>query len=57
MLPLRAATLSRWFHRGSGCHRAHQCNGDVLLAGQFTAVLAGKDGAIGIGLVEIYNLR
>jgi hypothetical protein len=25
--------------------------------GQFTAVLAGKDGGVGIGLVEIYNLR
>ena len=28
-----------------------------LPAGQFTAILAGKDGGIGIGLVEIYNLR
>jgi hypothetical protein len=28
-----------------------------LPAGQFTAVLAGKNGGIGIGLVEIYNLR
>jgi hypothetical protein len=25
--------------------------------GQFTAILAGKDGGIGIGLVEIYNLK
>jgi hypothetical protein len=25
--------------------------------GQFTAILAGKNGGIGIGLVEIYNLR
>jgi hypothetical protein len=29
----------------------------VLPAGQFTAILAGKDGGIGIGLVEIYNLK
>jgi hypothetical protein len=28
-----------------------------LPAGQFTAILAGKDGGIGIGLVEIYNLN
>jgi hypothetical protein len=28
-----------------------------LPAGQFTAILAGKNGGIGIGLVEIYNLR
>ena len=25
--------------------------------GQFTAILAGKDGGIGIALIEIYNLR
>jgi hypothetical protein len=28
-----------------------------LSAGQFTAILAGKNGGVGIGLVEIYNLR
>jgi hypothetical protein len=28
-----------------------------LPAGQFTAILAGKDGGIGIGLVEVYNLK
>jgi hypothetical protein len=28
-----------------------------LAAGQFTAILAGKNGGIGLGLVEIYNLR
>jgi hypothetical protein len=28
-----------------------------LPAGQFTAILAGKDGGIGIGLVEIYNVN
>src|SRR2546423_1079904 len=28
-----------------------------LPAGQFTAILAGNNGGIGIGLVEIYNLR
>jgi hypothetical protein len=28
-----------------------------LPAGQFTAILAGKNGGIGSGLVEIYNLR
>jgi hypothetical protein len=28
-----------------------------LPAGQFTAILAGKNGGIGIGLIEIYNLR
>ena len=25
--------------------------------GQFTAIVAGKNGGIGIGVVEIYNLR
>ena len=29
----------------------------LLPGGQFTAILAGKNGGIGIGLVEIYNLR
>jgi hypothetical protein len=29
----------------------------VLPAGQFTAILAGKNGGIGIGLIEIYNLQ
>ena len=29
----------------------------VLPAGQFTAILAGKNGGIGVGLAEIYNLR
>lgn len=29
----------------------------LLPGGQFTAILAGKSGGIGIGLVEIYNLR
>ena len=28
-----------------------------LPPGQFTAILAGKNGGIGLGLVEIYNLR
>ena len=28
-----------------------------LAPGQFTAILAGKNGGIGLGLVEIYNLR
>ena len=28
-----------------------------LPAGQFTAILAGKNGGIGIGLIEIYNLK
>jgi len=28
-----------------------------LPVGQFTAILAGKNGGIGIGLVEIYNLK
>lgn len=29
----------------------------TLPPGQFTAILAGKDGGIGIGLVEIYNVK
>jgi hypothetical protein len=29
----------------------------ALPAGQFTAVLAGKNGGVGIGLIEIYNLK
>jgi hypothetical protein len=28
-----------------------------LPPGQFTAILSGRDGGIGIGLVEIYNLK
>jgi hypothetical protein len=28
-----------------------------LPGGQFTAILAGKNGGIGVGLVEIYNLK
>lgn len=28
-----------------------------LPPGQFTAILAGKNGGIGIGLIEVYNLR
>jgi hypothetical protein len=28
-----------------------------LPPGQFTAILAGRNGGIGVGLVEIYNLR
>jgi hypothetical protein len=28
-----------------------------LPAGQFTAILAGKNGAVGIGVVEVYNLK
>jgi len=28
-----------------------------LPPGQFTAILAGKNGGVGVGLVEIYNLR
>jgi hypothetical protein len=30
---------------------------DLAPPGQFTAIVAGKDGGIGIALVEIYNLR
>jgi hypothetical protein len=29
----------------------------ALPAGQFTAILAGKNGGVGIGLIEIYNLK
>jgi hypothetical protein len=29
----------------------------ALLPGQYTVILAGKDGGVGIGLVEIYNLK
>ncbi|HVF73263.1 MAG TPA: hypothetical protein VM940_16795, partial [Chthoniobacterales bacterium] len=29
----------------------------TLPPGQFTVILAGKNGGIGIGLVEIYNLK
>ena len=28
-----------------------------LPAGQFTAILAGKNGGTGIGLIEVYNLK
>jgi hypothetical protein len=28
-----------------------------LPPGQFTMILAGKNGGIGIGLVEVYNLK
>jgi hypothetical protein len=30
---------------------------DLAPPGQFTAIVAGKNGGIGIALVEIYNLR
>lgn len=29
----------------------------LLPPGPFTAILAGKNGGVGIGLVEIYNLK
>lgn len=29
----------------------------TLGAGQYTAILAGKNGGVGIGLIEVYNLR
>ncbi len=29
----------------------------ILPPGQFTAILAGKNGGIGIGLIEVYNLQ
>jgi hypothetical protein len=29
----------------------------MLPPGQFTVILAGKNGGVGIGLVEIYNLK
>ena len=29
----------------------------TISGGQFTAILAGKNGGIGIGLIEIYNLQ
>jgi hypothetical protein len=29
----------------------------TLPPGQFTAILAGKNGGIGIGLIEVYNLK
>ncbi len=33
------------------------CMDDTLSPGAYTAILAGKDGGIGIGLLEIYNLH
>jgi cytochrome c peroxidase len=29
----------------------------ALLPGQFTAILAGKNGGVGLGIIEVYNLR
>jgi len=29
----------------------------VVTFGQFTAIVAGKNGGVGIALVEIYNVR
>jgi hypothetical protein len=29
----------------------------VLPPGQYTVILAGKNGGVGIGLIEIYNLK
>ncbi len=29
----------------------------ILPPGAFTAILAGKNGGIGVGLVEVYNLQ
>ena len=29
----------------------------LLVPGQYTAIVAGKDGGIGIALVEVYNVK
>jgi hypothetical protein len=29
----------------------------TLQPGNYTVILSGKDGGIGVGLVEVYNLR
>jgi hypothetical protein len=53
--PTSAAQLTA---RGLGLHDVHESGIFISLPpGQFTAILAGKNGATGIGLIEIYNLE
>jgi hypothetical protein len=53
--PASAALLSA---NGLGLSNSKESGIFTLLpAGQFTAILAGKNGGIGIGLVEVYNLK
>ena len=54
--PLSAAGLV-----GNGLGLADSKESGIFMSnappGQFTAVVAGKNGTVGIALVEIYNLR
>lgn len=53
--PVSAAALSS---NGLGLQNAKESG--IFLSmppGQFTAILAGKNGGIGLGLIEIYNLK
>ena len=53
--PVSAAEL---FANGLAPQDAHESGIFVSLPpGQYTVILAGKNGAVGIGLVEIYNLK
>jgi hypothetical protein len=53
--PASAAQLTA---SGLGLQDSHEAGIFTLLPpGQFTAVLAGKNGGIGIGLIEVYNLK
>ena len=46
------------FANGLAPQNAHESGIFTSLPpGQFTVILAGKNGGIGIGLVEIYNLK
>jgi hypothetical protein len=53
--PVMAAEL---FANGLAPQDAHESGIFAALPpGQFTVILAGKNSGVGIGLVEIYNLR
>jgi hypothetical protein len=51
-------TATELFARGLAPQNAKESGIFSLLPpGQFTAILAGKDGGIGIGIIEIFNLQ
>ena len=52
-LPVYACSAFECSHKASN----DSCMMVPLPPGLYTAILAGKDGGIGVGLVEIYNLQ
>ena len=54
-----AASAAKLTDNGLALPNANEAGifADQLPAGQFTAVVSGKNGGIGIALLEIYNLQ